>query len=236
MKAVILAGGKGARLAPFTRVFPKSMLPIGDKVILEILLKQIKQAGIDDVVLAVGNMAGIMRAFFQNGSEYGLNITYSLESKPLGTAGPLAKVPDLNETFLVTNGDVLTQLDIKDLIDFHKEQKGICTIAMHERKVYIDLGVIEQKGGPEITGYVEKPTIDYKVSMGIYVFDPKVLDYIPADEYFDFPDLVKILIRAGQRVIGYPYKGYWKDLGTPEDYEQAIQDFDKMRSQFLKDE
>lgn len=235
MKAVILAGGKGTRLVPYTRVFPKSMLPLGDKVILEILLEQIKRSGIDDVVLAVGNLAGIMRAFFQDGKNYHLNITYSLESKPLGTAGPLSQIPDLTETFLVTNGDVLTQLDIGELIRFHKEQKSICTIAMHSRKIHIDLGVIEQKGGNEITGYVEKPTIEYKVSMGIYVFEPKTLDYIPSGEYFDFPHLVKKLLEAGEKVVGYLYTGYWKDLGTPGDYELALDDFDKMRAQFTKD-
>jgi NDP-sugar pyrophosphorylase family protein len=236
LKAVILAGGKGTRLAPFTRVFPKSMLPIGDRVILEILLGQIKHAGINDVILTVGDQAGIMRAFFQDGKRYNLNITYSQESQPLGTAGPIAKIEDLTETFLVTNGDVLTLMEMNDLIRFHKKQKSVCTIAMHTKKVKINLGVIEQKRGYKITGYTEKPTLDYKVSMGVYVFEPQVLEYIPTGEYFDFPDLVKKLIKAGKRVVGYPFNGYWKDLGTPEDYEQAIQDFDEMRAQFLKEE
>jgi NDP-sugar pyrophosphorylase family protein len=236
LKAVILAGGKGTRLAPYTRVFPKSMLPIGDKVILEILLEQIKRAGIKDVVMAVGNLSGIMRAFFQDGKNYHLNISYSHESKPLGTAGPLALIPELTETFLVSNGDVLTQLDIGELIRFHTEQKSICTIAVHTRKVHIELGVIEQNNSHEITDYIEKPTLDYKVSMGIYVFEPMALSYIPPGEYFDFPHLVKKLLNAGERVVGYPYNGYWKDLGTPEDYEQATLDYEKMRAQFTKDD
>lgn len=232
MKAVILAGGKGTRLAPYTRVFPKSMLPIGEKVILEILLNQIKQAGISDIVLAVGNQAGIMRAFFQNGSQYGLKISYAQESQPLGTAGPLAGIPGLNHTFLVTNGDVLSQMNISDLIQFHQQNHAICTIAMHARKVHINLGVIDLNSSNEIVGYREKPTIDYNVSMGIYVFEPRAIDFIPKNEYFDFPDLVKVLLKANERVIGYSYDGYWKDLGTPEDYEQAIQDYEKMKDKF----
>ena len=234
MKAVILAGGKGTRLAPYTYVLPKPMMPVGDKAILEIMLRQMKRAGVDQVVLAVGHLAGLMHAFFQDGAQYDLDINYSYETKPLGTAGPLALIDGLSEPFLVTNGDVLTLLNIADFIRFHQEQGGICTIAMHERKLHIDLGVIEQNNGDYVvTGYVEKPTLDYKVSMGMYIFDPKVLEYIPKDVYLDFPDLIHKLMAAGERVIGYPYSGYWMDLGNPEDYAQANRDFDSMRSQFL---
>lgn len=235
MQAVILAGGKGARLAPYTRVFPKPMMPIGDKTILEILLFQMKRAGIDQVALTVGHLSGLMRAFFQDGSQYGLKITYVYEDTPLGTAGPLANVPGLNETFLVSNGDVLTLLDISDLLRFHKQNKGICTIAMHQRQIKVDLGVIEQDGDFCIKGYVEKPTIDYKVSMGLYVFEPRVLDFIPVGQYLDFPDLVHKLLAAGEKVVGYPFDGYWQDLGRPDDYEQAASDFENMRSLFLPD-
>ena len=234
MKAVILAGGRGTRLAPYTYVLPKPMMPVGDKAILEILLRQIKRAGIQQIILTVGHLAGLMQAFFQDGQQYDLDITYSFEPKPLGTASPLALVPDLNETFLVCNGDVLTLININDLIKFHHEQGGICTIAMHKRQYKVDLGVIEQINGDfEITGYVEKPILDYKVSMGIYIFEPAILKYIPKDEYLDFPNLVHILLTAGERVIGYPFDGYWMDLGNPDDFAQANRDFEKMRSQFL---
>jgi len=234
MRAVILAGGRGTRLAPYTYVLPKPMMPIGDKAILEILLRQMKRAGINHVVLTVGHLAGLMRAFFQDGQQYDLNITYSYEATPLGTAGPLALVPNLDKTFMVSNGDVLTLLDFNDFINFHHEQGGICSIAMHKHKVHIDLGVVEQNNGDYvITGYVEKPTLDYRVSMGVYIFEPRVLDYIPKNEYLDFPDLVKTLLANGERVIGYPFNGYWRDLGNPGDYTQACLDFDQMRSQFL---
>ncbi|HOG57879.1 MAG TPA: sugar phosphate nucleotidyltransferase [Anaerolineaceae bacterium] len=234
MRAVILAGGRGTRLAPYTYVLPKPMMPIGDKAILEILLRQMKRAGINHVVLTVGHLAGLMRAFFQDGQQYDLDITYSYEATPLGTAGPLALVPNLDKTFMVSNGDVLTLLDFNDFINFHHEQGGICSIAMHKHKVHIDLGVVEQNNGDYvITGYVEKPTLDYRVSMGVYIFEPRVLDYIPKNEYLDFPDLVKTLLANGERVIGYPFNGYWRDLGNPGDYTQACLDFDQMRSLFL---
>ncbi len=234
MKAVILAGGRGTRLAPYTYVLPKPMMPVGNKAILEILLRQLKRGGINHVVLTVGHLAGLMQAFFQGGEQFDLDITYSFEPKPLGTAGPLALVPDLQDTFLVSNGDVLTLLDINDFFTFHREQGGICTIAMHARQQRVELGVIEQnEDDHRVTGYIEKPTLNYMVSMGMYIFEPQVLNYIPKDEYLDFPDLVHKLLAAGERVVGYPFDGYWMDLGNPEDYAQANRDFEKMRAQFL---
>jgi NDP-sugar pyrophosphorylase family protein len=236
MKAIVLAGGKGARLAPYTKVLPKPLMPIGDMPILEVILRQMKLAGIKDVVLTVGHLSELLRAFFQDGSRLGLDISYSYEDSPLGTAGPIAFVPNLNETFLVMNGDVLSTLSLSKLIEFHKEQNAIATIATHHRKVKIDLGVIQWNGGTHIRGYIEKPSYDYSVSMGIYVFEPAILAYIPTGEYYDFPDLVKKLIEKGEKVVGYRFDGYWQDLGHPEDYESATHDFDHMRSQFLPSE
>ena len=234
MKAVILAGGRGTRLAPYTYVLPKPMMPVGDKAVLEILLRQFKRAGINQVVLTVGHLAGLMQAFFQDGEQFNLDITYSFEPKPLGTAGPLALVSGFDDTFMVSNGDVLTLMDINGFCEFHHQHGGICTIAIHERKLQVELGVIEQDTTDfRITDYIEKPTLDYRVSMGLYIFEPEVLAYIPKDEYLDFPDLVHKLLAAGERVIGYPYDGYWMDLGNPEDYAQANQDFDRMRPLFL---
>ena len=236
MNAVILAGGKGTRLAPYTKVLPKPLMPIGDMPILEVILRQIKSAGIDKVVLTVGHLSELFRAFFQGGEQWGLEIEYSYESKPLGTAGPLALVKGLDATFLVSNGDVLTTMKFGDLIDFHKEQNAIATIAVHQREVKIDLGVIQWDGTPEITGYIEKPTYDYCVSMGVYVFEPEVLNFIPRGQYLDFPDLVLNLIAAGEKVVGYKFDGYWQDLGRPDDYTAATQDFEKMYTQFLPED
>ena len=236
MKAVILAGGKGTRLAPYTKVLPKPLMPIGDMPILEVILRQIKLTGIDDVILTVGHLSELLRTFFQDGSRLGLNISYNYEDSPLGTAGPIAFVPNLDDTFLVMNGDVLSTIPLKELIEFHKTNNAIATIATHHRRVKVDLGVIQWDGDARVTGYIEKPTYDYSVSMGIYVFEPKVLTYIPKGEYYDFPDLVKKLIGVGEKVIGYRFDGYWQDLGRPDDYESAAQDFDQMRSQFLPNE
>ena len=236
MKAVVLAGSKGTRLEPYTTILPKPLMPIGDMPILEVLLRQIKQAGINHVVLTVGHLASLLRAYFGNGSQWDLDITYSHEKKPLGTAGPIALVPGLNKTFLVTNGDVLTTLDIKKLIAFHKQKGGIATIAAHRRQVKIDLGVIQWNGDEQVSGYIEKPITDYTVSMGIYVFEPRILGYIPIGQYLDFPDLILKLIASGERVSGYVFDGYWMDLGRPDDYIQANQDFNNLKNQFLPEE
>lgn len=233
MKAVVLAGGKGARLAPYTAILPKPLMPIGDMPILEVILLQMKDAGVEHVVLTVGHLSELLRAFFMDGSRLGIKITYSYEQCPLGTAGPIAMVDGLNDTFLVTNGDVLTNLKLQDLIKFHREQKGIATIAAHHRQSKIDLGVIEKDGDYRITGYIEKPVYDFMVSMGIYVFEPDVIAYIDHNQYLDFPDLIKKLIAAGERVVEYEFDGYWEDLGRPDDYARASMDFEKMRMQFL---
>ncbi|HSB65499.1 MAG TPA: sugar phosphate nucleotidyltransferase [Anaerolineales bacterium] len=235
MKAVVLAGGRGSRLAPYTKILPKPLMPIGDMPILEIILLQLKAAGISDIVLTVGHLSELLYAFFRNGSQFGINITYSYEEQPLGTAGPIALVNGLDETFLVTNGDVLTTLDLRDLIRFHREQKASVSIAAHYRQSKIDLGVIQKDGDYRITGYIEKPTYDFLVSMGIYVFEPTVLSWITREQYLDFPNLIKKLLDAGEKVVAYPFDGYWEDLGRPDDYERASRDFEKMRAQFLSE-
>jgi NDP-sugar pyrophosphorylase family protein len=233
MKAVVLAGGKGTRLAPYTRILPKPLMPIGDMPILEILLRQMKRDGVDEVILTVGYLSELLRRFFQDGSQYGIPIRYSYEERPLGTAGPLSLIDGLDDTFVVTNGDVLTTLDFRELIEFHRAQEAIATIAMHERKVQIDLGVIHLDGDHRIDNYIEKPSMDYKVSMGMYVFEPAVLQYIPKGEHLDFPDLVLKLISAGEHVVGFPFDGYWQDLGNPEEYRQASEEFNRLKSIIL---
>jgi NDP-sugar pyrophosphorylase family protein len=236
MKAVVLAGGKGTRLAPYTTILPKPLMPIGEMPILEILLRQMKAAGISDVILTVGHLSELLRAFFQDGRQWGLQIQYSYEQHPLGTAGPLSLITGLDETFMVTNGDVLTTLPMQELIDFHQDQHAAATIAVHHRRVKIDFGVVQTDGDYCIHGYIEKPTYDYCVSMGIYIFEPRVLGYIPRGEYLDFPDLVRRLIGVGERVVAYQFEGYWQDLGRPDDYETATQEFEKMRPLFLPEE
>jgi len=233
MKALVLAGGKGTRLAPYTKILPKALMPIGDMPILEVLLRQMQRAGIDEVVLTVGHLAGLLQAFFQDGSQLGLKISYSYEDKPLGTAGPLSLVNGLDDTFLVTNGDVLTTLDLRALVAYHHQRGAAATIATHVRKVNIDLGVIQFDDSNRLVGYIEKPTYELQVSMGIYVFEPRVLNYIDYKTYLDFPDLVLRLLEAGELVVGFPFAGYWQDLGRADDYEQAVQDFESLKSEIL---
>lgn len=235
MQAVILAGGKGRRLAPYTTVLPKPLMPIGDMPILEVILRQLKSAGITQITMAVGYLAELIMAFFGNGERLGLKISYSLEDKPLGTAGPLALIKDLNDTFIVMNGDILTDLDYRNLIQYHKRRGGIATIAAYKRKVKIDFGVIETNDKNLLIDYIEKPSFDYCVSMGIYVFEPEVLEYIPKNQYLDFPDLVKKMLKS-EKIIIYPFTGYWLDIGRPDDYETAIKEFNKNRNCFIKDE
>lgn len=236
MKAVVLAGGKGTRLVPYTKILPKPLMPIGDMPILEVMLKQMKRAGVTDVILTVGHLANLLRTFFMDGKQWGMNISYSYEEKPLGTAGPLSLIQGLDSTFLVTNGDILTTLDLKELVKYHKSQGGIATIAVHHRQVKIDLGVVQWDGDGRIGGYIEKPTYDYTVSMGIYVFEPAVMKFIFHNMYLDFPELVLKMIASGEKVVGYAFDGYWMDLGRPDDYAQAAEDFVKMRDQFLPEE
>ena len=233
MKAVILAGGKGARLAPYTKILPKPLMPVGDMPILEVLIRQMKRYGVEEIILTVGHLSELLRSFFQEGSRFGVRIGYSYEEEPLGTAGPLAMVEGLDDTFIVSNGDVLTTLNLRKLIDFHKKQDAIATIAVHHRSIKIDLGVIEYDGSFEIENYVEKPTLEYTVSMGVYVFEPRAVEYIPRGSYLDFPDLVLKLLEAGEKVVGFPFDGYWQDLGRQDDYEQATADFERMKLEFL---
>jgi len=233
MRAVILAGGKGTRLAPYTTILPKPLMPIDGVPILEVMIRQMKRYGIDDITLTVGHLSYLLESYFQDGSRFGVQIRYAHEEVPLGTAGPLAGIDDLDDTFLVTNGDVLTTLDFKRLLEFHQEHGAITTIAVIEREVKINLGVVHVNSRHEVEGYTEKPTMNYRVSMGIYVFEPKVLTFIPKGEYMDFPDLVHKLLDEGERVVGYPFDGYWKDLGNQKDYQEAAEEFISMREEIL---
>lgn len=230
MTAVVLAGGKGTRLAPYTRILPKPLMPIGEVPILEVLIRQFRHAGVTRVVLTVGHMAGLLRAYFGDGSDFGVDISYSYEEQPLGTAGPLALIRDgiLDEDVLVTNGDVLTDLDFPDFIRRHHESGAAASIAAHRKKVNIDLGVLEHDGSHRLTDYIEKPTYDFLVSMGVYMFRRDVLDRIPTGERLDFPDLIKQLLAEDEQVRLHPFEGYWQDLGRREDYEAANEEIGRL--------
>lgn len=233
MRAVILAGGKGTRLAPLTEVIPKPLVPLGGKPILEIVLMQLQRCGFRNITLAVGYMGELIQAYFQDGSKWGVNIDYSFEAQPLGTAGPLALIDGLDETFLVMNADVLTNLDYRKLIHYHQLQGGVATIGAYQREVTIDLGVIILNGDKRIKEYLEKPKSTYLVSMGVYVFEPRILELIEPETYLDFPDLVRTLLSLGLPVNHYPFQGYWLDIGRHEDYQTAAEEYEKLPGQYF---
>ena len=233
MKAVILAGGKGTRLAPYTTVLPKPLMPVADMPILEIVVRQLAHFGITDLTFAVGHLAELIEAFFGNGGRFGVNINYSMEDQPLGTAGPLGLVDDLDDTFLVMNGDLLTSLDFADLVRSHRDSKAGATVATYRKRVDITLGVLTIDENSAVRDYTEKPTLYYDVSTGIYVFEPGVLDLITPGQHMDLPDLVKTLIARDRPVHAYAFDGLWLDIGRHEDYEQAAREFDANRAAFL---
>jgi NDP-sugar pyrophosphorylase family protein len=229
LRAIILAGGKGVRLTPLTEVIPKPLVPLGGRPILEIVIRQLKANGFPRITLAVGYLSELIKAYFQEGSRWGVKIDYSCEAQPLGTAAPLGLIDGLDEPFLVMNADILTNIDYNHLIKYHRDQGGIATIGAFERQVKIDLGVIVTDGDRRIKDYIEKPTQSYLASMGIYIFEPKVLEFIAGKGYMDFPDLVKQLIGAGLLVCYYPFSGYWLDIGRHEDYSKAAEEFEQLR-------
>ncbi|MGA8572966.1 MAG: sugar phosphate nucleotidyltransferase [Desulfobaccales bacterium] len=228
MRAIILAGGKGVRLAPVTEVIPKPLVPLGGRPIMEIVIRQLHRHGFRHITLAVGYMADLIRAYFGDGAKFGVQLDYSYEAQPLGTVGPLALIDDLDDTFLVMNADVLTDFNYQDFLNFHKAHGGVATIGAYQRQVIIDLGVIKADGDHRVQSYVEKPTVSHLVSMGVYVFEPQILSYIRGKGYLDFPDLVSILLREGQQVWYLPHNGYWLDIGRHDDYAQAAEQFENL--------
>jgi NDP-mannose synthase len=235
MKTVILAGGKGTRLAPYTTIFPKPLVPIGDRPILEIIIRQLAAQGFLDVLLSVGYLGELIEAYFQNGHRNipGLKLDYFRESQPLGTAGSLAMIPGLEDgAFLAMNGDILTTLNYKALVEHHRCQKAALTIAMHRKDINIDLGVLETNEDGDLTCYREKPQYSFDVSMGVYVYEPRVLRYIPRGQYLDFPDLVQLLLEMGEKVSGFQSQDYWLDIGRREDYEIAQHEYQSRAGEF----
>lgn len=234
LRAVILAGGKGVRLHPFTINFPKPLVPLGDRPVIEVLINGLLAAGIKDITLTLGHLAELMKAYFQHRKELVRRMTLRFveEDKPTGTAGSLSLVSGLSETFLVMNGDLLTDLDFHALVKFHRQHNAMLTIATHKRSVRIDLGVVEFDKEHRITDYREKPHHEYHVSMGVYVYEPGVLRYITKGEYLDFPDLVLKLIASGERVCAYPADCQWLDIGRPDDYARAQELFAEKRETF----
>lgn len=224
-RAVILAGGKGTRLKPYTVSLPKPLVPIGEMPILEIIIRQLAKSGFDHITITVNHMADIIRAFFGDGSKWGVAIDYSLEDKPLSTMGPLKLIHDLPENFLVMNGDVLTDLDFGQFYDEHVRSGNIFTVSAFTRDQKVDYGVLEIGADNKLTDFIEKPTNRYNVSMGVYMASKKVLEYIPENQFYGFDHLMLDLIKDQHPATVKIHSGYWLDIGRPDDYEKACKDF-----------
>ncbi|HEX9321846.1 MAG TPA: sugar phosphate nucleotidyltransferase [Xanthobacteraceae bacterium] len=222
--AVILAGGKGTRLRPYTVTLPKPLVPIGDTPIIEISIRRLAQARFDVATLAINHMGDLIRAYFGDGEKFGVELRYSLEPEPLGTFGPLRLLRDLPEHFLVMNADVLTDLDLGAFLDRHSASGAAFTIAATRREQLLDFGVLGVEG-ERLVSFREKPTLTQTVSMGIYGVSRRALDFIPDRGPFGFDDLMHKMLAAGQRIDIHHHAGYWLDIGRPEDYEQASQEF-----------
>ena len=235
MQALILAGGKGTRLRPYTAVMPKPLMPIGDMPILEILIRQLKKQGVDSVILAVGYLHHMIEAYFENGKKFDIPITYSLEKEPLGTAGPIKLVlEDLDENFLVLNGDLLTTINFSDLFNSHLETKAAATIASFKRTVNIDFGVLEIDEKSELENYNEKPLFNFDVSMGINVFNKTAIKgIIENEDYIDIPDLMMELKKQKKKIFCYQEDCDWLDIGRIEDYNTAVDIFESSKNSFL---
>jgi NDP-sugar pyrophosphorylase family protein len=225
MKAVILAGGKGVRLRPLTYTIPKPLLPVGEKPILEEIIERLKPFGVCDFVIAVGYRAELIETYFRDGAQLGVRIDYVRESHPLGTAGPLSLVRAAfelppEEPLLVMNGDILTDLDVGSLVDFHRRGRYEITVATREFQLQHPYGVLKLDG-ERVTGIVEKPAVSDVVSAGIYAIQPSALDVMPADGFFDMPDLVNALLAQGRRVGAYQFAGEWLAIDRLEQLEDA---------------
>ncbi len=232
MRAVILAGGRGTRLRPYTTVFPKPLMPIGDVPILDVVLRQLVAAGFSEITLSVGYLAELVRTYCGDGSRYGVTLRYLPEDQPLGTVGPVGLLEDFREPILLVNGDILTDLSFVKLYEYHVHHQGMLTVALHRRRVQINFGVIDRMEGNEIRGYVEKPAMEHLVGMGICVLEPAVAAFIPRGQRMDLPDLVTALLAAGKKVVGWETDAYWLDIGRPDDYERAQTEFMEQRERF----
>ncbi len=233
MKAIILAGGKGTRLRPLTAVFPKPLVPLGHKPIIEVLLSKIKNASLTDVTISTGYLAELVMAVCGDGSKFGLDIKYTHEESPLGTAGPLGLMDLGDEDIIIMNGDLLTTLNFNNFMAYHREQKADVTIAIHARNVKIDFGVVDMDSNGQFVGFREKPTFDYDVSMGVNILSAKARELISANEYLDMPDLILKVHESGGKVCCYREECYWLDIGRMDDYAQAQKDFENNEIEFI---
>jgi NDP-sugar pyrophosphorylase family protein len=235
-QVVILAGGKGRRLQPYTTSFPKPLMPVGERPILEIILRQLARDGFSAITLAVGHLAALIEAYFGQGTACGVQLSYLREDQPLGTAGPLARLLHPPEDLLVLNGDILTDLNFAQIVATHRKNKAAATIMTIAQKVPIDYGVLTTNEQGHVVSYDEKPQLTTEVSGGVYVFSRRALSYIPTDQRFDFPDLVNMLLDRGEIVATHRHDSHWLDIGRRDDYQMAADLIEENPGLFLPQE
>ena len=231
--AVVLAGGQGTRLRPYTLVLPKPLMPIGEFPILEVIIRQLAYYGFSTITLAVNHQASIIKAFFGDGERWGVKIDYALEDIPLGTMGPLKQMMNLPENFLVMNGDILTDMNFCEFYEDHERRGDIFTVSSYQREHTVDYGVLGTNEQGFLREFNEKPKLKYEVSMGVYMLNRRVIDVIPINKLYGFDNLMLDLIKFGNPTWVKLFHGYWLDIGRPDDYVQAIDEFEKMRPKFL---
>jgi NDP-sugar pyrophosphorylase family protein len=233
VQVIILAGGKGTRLLPYTMVLPKPLMPIKDMPVMEVVIRQLRYYGFKSICIATGHLSELIETFFKDGSKFGVDIRYSIEDRALGTAGPIRLVSPLSENFLVMNGDLLTTLNYRELFDFHIKSGAIATVATHPRTVSINFGIVDADEDGRLKRYTEKPSIDYRVSMGINVFHRRILDFIAEGQPLDIPDLISKLVQGGEEVICYQPDCFWLDIGRTDDYQKAVEIYCERKKEFI---
>ncbi|MDD3966447.1 MAG: sugar phosphate nucleotidyltransferase [Candidatus Neomarinimicrobiota bacterium] len=225
-RAVILAGGKGMRLRPYTVALPKPLVPIGETPILEIIVKQLVRDEFDHITITVNHLAEVIKAFFGDGRKWGVKIDYSLEDSPLSTMGPLSLIPDLPRDFLVMNGDILSDLNYSAFLEKHIGSGSLFTISSYKRAEKVDYGILKISEKDDLVGFQEKPSMHYDVSMGVYAVNQKILQFIPYNTRYGFDDLMLAMIREKNYPKVIHHAGYWLDIGRPDDYERASKEAD----------
>ena len=234
VRTVIMAGGMGKRLRPFTTVLPKPLLPVGDVPILDLVLRQLRHFGCNNITVTTGYLAELILTYLGDGSRYGIKLQFAREKKPLGTAGPLSLIPiEVGETFFVMNGDVLTNLNYLQMVKHHRRTGAVATVATYRRPVTVDKGVITADKSGRITGFIEKPTYYNSVAMGIYTLEPVVMKFIPPNTRVDMPEVIHKLLGAGLPVQSFLFDDYWLDIGQPGDYEKAVSDYENIKLSLL---
>tara|TARA_Y100001970_G_C14166181_1_gene821430 strand:+ start:951 stop:1664 length:714 start_codon:yes stop_codon:yes gene_type:complete len=234
-RAIILCGGKGKRLRPYTNIFPKPLMPIGEFPILEIVIKKLRKHNFKHITLAVNHQAKMIESFFGNGSKWNIKIDYSLESKELGTMGPLKLINDLPENFLVMNADILTDLNFNNFLNYHKKNKNNFTVSSHTRVENIDYGVLICNKKSELIQFEEKPNEKFNVSMGVYAINRGILKLIPKNKKFGFDSLMLEMLKKNIKVKVKKHNNYWLDIGRPSDYQRATEVFLENKKLFIDD-